>query len=323
MLQGEGPGGHPHPLQVAFWAIGAGWVFLLGYLAARRRLRHLAAVSWRGWVVLALMGFFGWAGYAGSLNVALVRLAVPEAIIINYLHPVFTVIFQGALFGAVIGPLSGWEDAGEARRRPTAVWLGAGMAVCLLGVAVIATRGRLGLFGHMPSAVGAAAALFAAFAWGVYSNLGRFVAARPGRELRVGADVQTLAAMTLGLVMLAVVLAARGMLITPSGWEARLLPLGHGPVTASAWLIAGLMGLVLYCIGFTAWLMALDTGRQAGGAHMLPPLTYITPVLGIALARILLSEPLGSGFWQGAVLIAGGNAVIALGSGRGRRALGA
>jgi len=330
LLQARGPGGHPHPLQVAFWAIGAGWVFLFGYLAVRRRLGHLADVNWRGWVVLGLMGFFGWAGYAGSLNVALARLPVPEAIVINYLHPVFTVLFQPAWFGALVRPVSRWEDAGDRWHRLHAVSLAAGMGSCLLGVAVIATHGQLGGLGHMPSAVGAAAALFAAFAWGIYSNLGRFVAVRPDRGDRVtvprpgcrdggppkaglATDVQTFAAMTLGLAMLAAALVAGRMLVPPWGWQAQFLLLGSRTVGVSAWQLAGVMGLALYCIGFTAWLAALDSGRQAGAPHRLPPLTYITPILGILLARLLLNEPLGTGFWQGAALIALGNAAIALG----------
>ena len=331
LLQAQGPSGHPHPLQVAFWAIAAGWVFLFGYLAARRRLRHLADFDWRGWVILALMGFFGWAGYAGSLNVALARLPVPEAIVINYLHPVFTVLFQGAWFAVIVRPVSRWEDGGDPstgsgspraesrgdqRHRPRAVSLAAGMGFCLLGVAVIATHGQLGALRHLPSAVGAAAALFAAFAWGVYSNLGRFVAVRPHRGDRVAADVQTFAAMTLGLAMLAAALVAGRMLVPPWGWQAQFVLLGSRRVGVSAWQLAGVMGLALYCIGFTAWLAALDSGRQAGAPHRLPPLTYITPILGIVLARVLLNEPLGPGFWQGAALIAAGNAVIALGQGK-------
>jgi drug/metabolite transporter (DMT)-like permease len=301
---------------VAFWAIAAGWAFLFGYLAARRRLRHLADFDWRGWVILALMGFFGWAGYAGSLNVALARLPVPEAIVINYLHPVFTVLFQGAWFAVIVRPVSRWEDGGDQRHRPRAVSLAAGMGCCLLGVVVIATHGQLGALGHMASAVGAAAALFAAFAWGIYSNLGRFVAVRPHRGDRVAADVQTFAAMTFGLAMLAAALVAGRMLVPPSGWQAQFLLPGSRPVGVSAWQLAGVMGLALYCIGFTAWLAALDSGRQAGAPHRLPPLTYITPILGILLARVLLNEPLGPGFWQGAALIAAGNAVIALGQGQ-------
>lgn len=333
LLQAQGPSGHPHPLQVAFWAIAFGWVFLFGYLAVRRRLRHLGDFDWRGWVILALMGFFGWAGYAGSLNVALARLAVPDAIVINYLHPVFTVVFQGAWFAVIVRPVSRWEDAGDQRHRPRAVSLAAGMGSCLLGVAVRATHGQLGALGHMPSAVGAAAALFAAFAWGVYSNLGRFVAVRSHRGHRVAVprpgcrdggppkaglatDVQTFAAMTIGLAMLAAALVVGRMLVPPWGWQAQFLLLGSRPVGVSAWQLAGVMGLALYCIGFTAWLAALDSGRQAGAPHRLPPLTYIAPILGILLARVLLNEPLGPGFWQGAALIAVGNAVIALGQGQ-------
>jgi len=311
LLKAEGPGGHPHPVEVAFWAIAAGWVLLLGYLVARRRLRWLGELAWRGWIVLVLMGLFGWAGYAWWLNVALARLPVPDAIVINYLHPVFTVVFQGAMFGAVVRRVSGWEEAGE-RRRPRAATLGVALGLCLLGVAVMATHGHPSALGRVSSAAGAMAALFAAFAWGVYSNLGRFVAVRGGRAQSVPADVQTVAAMTFGLAMLAAVLVTGGVSGTPSSWHAQLLLPGSRSVDVSAWHVVGVMGLALYCIGFTAWLAALDAGRQAGAPHRLPPLTYFAPVLGIVLARLLLQEPFGAGFWQGAALIAVGNLVIAL-----------
>ena len=51
-------------------------------------------------------------------------------------------------------------------------------------------------------------------------------------------------------------------------------------------------------------------GRQAGEAYKVPPLTYLTPVLAVLLGWLLLHDPVGPGFWQGAALIAVGNLVV-------------
>ena len=312
LLTAEGAGPSPRPLEVAFWAISAGWLLLFLLLAARGRLPRLGDFAPRGWLVLVAMGFFGWAGYAGSLNVAFVRLALPDAVIINYLHPVFTVIFQGAAFGAAARLISGWEETPDLAARPNALQMVVGLLLCLLGVAAVATRGDLGALAELRSAPGALAALFAAFAWGVYSNLGRFVPVKPGRRHTDMADVQTFAAMTFGLLMLAVALAFGGELRAPSGYRVLLYLGSLGPFHASAWYVVAAMGLLLYCGGFTMWLLALGLGRRAGEAYRLPPLTYLTPVLAVLLGRILLHDSVGPGFWQGAALIAAGNLVIVL-----------
>ena len=312
LLTAEGAVPSPRPLEVALWAISAGWLLLFLVLAVRGRLSRLRDFAPRGWLVLLAMGFCGWAGYAGSLNIALARLSLPEAVLINYLHPVFTVIFQGAAFGAVVRLISNWEDAPDLAPRPNVLQTASGLLLCLFGVAAVATRGHLGAFGELRSGAGVMAALFAAFAWGVYSNLGRFVAVKPGRRPSDMADVQTFVAMTFGLLMLVAALGPGGQLRAPSGYHVLLYLGALGPFRASAWYVIAAMGLLLYCAGFTLWLVALNLGRQAGEAHRLPPLTYLTPVLSVGLGWLLLHDAVGPGFWQGAALIAAGNLVIAL-----------
>ena len=317
LLLARGPGPPLRPLQVAFWAIAAGWVCLLALLAARGRLARLRDFPGRGWAVLVAMGFFGWAGYAGSLNFALARLPLPEAVIVNYLHPVFTVIFQGAGFGVVIRLLSGWEKAPDRSASPRWWRVALGLVLCLAGVAVVATGGSLATLGRSlspalrqaPALAGVLAALFAAFSWGVYSNLGRFVRVKEGREASGLADVQTFAAMTFGLVMLGGALSAGGQLVAPVGYRASLFFLNSGPAEVNAWLVIAAMGFVLYCSGFRLWLHALELGGLAGAPHKLPPLTYLTPVLSVALGWVVLRQPFTAGFWWGAALIATGNAV--------------
>jgi len=309
------------PLQVAFWPVMVGWVALLLLLAGRRRLGQVRHLAWRGWVVLAAMGFFGWVGHSVGRNIAFKLLPLPDAIMINYLHPVFVVMFQGALFGAVARRVSGWERAQPANSRPSFTVLLMAVSLCLLGVAMIATGGKLTALGSRASLTGALAGVLGAFAWGAYSNLGRFVSMRPGREGEEITDVQSLVAMTAGVFIMAAALGGTGALHLPNGYHMPLYLGASGPAMVPAWPLIALHGVVVYCGGYTLWLYALAAGERAGGSHRLPLLTYLTPILSISLGWIVLHESFGAGFWQGALLIAAGNVVSLLGTGKRRAVL--
>ena len=288
LLQAEGAGRRLTPVEVAFWAVLLGWVALGVVIAARGRLGRVRDVSARGWIVLVLMGFFGWSGYEVALVVAFAHLPLPDAIVINYLHPVFVGVFQGAMFGGVVRLVSGWEQRPKVKRERNVARMAAGLGLCLLGVAVIATEGKLVALGGARSTLGAGAALFAAVAGGVYSNLGRFVAVRPGRDARGMGDVQTWLGMTFGVAMMGAVLLAGGGTRTPTGYEAAIYMGGWGPAHVPAWALMMVSGVVVYCGGFTLWLVALEVGARAGEAHRLPPLTYLTPALAVVLGWLLL-----------------------------------
>jgi len=294
------------PIQVAFWAIGVGWLALLVILAARGRLALLGKIRARGWLTLLLMGGFGWAGYPVAMNFAYRRLPLPEALVISFLCPAFVILFQASAFG--------WEETRGKPEPASPLRIAAGLAVCMFGVAVIATRGDLSQLRLAQPLDGVAAALFGAVAWGVYSNLGRFVPVRPGTEARGLGDVQNFAAMTVGLLVMGGALAAGGRLAPPSGYEVALYLPEARPV--AAWTIIVVMGVVNYAAGYTLWLWAVEMGERAGGAHRLPPLSYLVLVFAVAGGWLVLHEPVGAAFWPGAGLIAAGNAVILW---RGRR----
>ena len=296
-------------MQVAFWPIALGWVALMLVLIAQRRLGLLGAITARGWAVLAAMGLFGWVGYQVALNMAYTRLNLAEALIISYLNPIFVVLFQGRVFGAAARLISGWEQRPEVEQRPAAGRLAIGLTLGLLGVAVIATGGRLGEIGVPRSATGAVLALCGAVAWGVYSNLGRFVRVRPGMEARGLSDVQNVAAMAVGLVVMAAVMAGGDALRPPIGFDTALYLGRFGPAYVSVWIPIIAMAALNYAVGYTLWLRALEDGHRLGQAHKLPPLTYGTLALAIAGGWLALREPVGTGFWQGAALIAAGNLV--------------
>jgi drug/metabolite transporter (DMT)-like permease len=70
------------------------------------------------------------------------------------------------------------------------------------------------------------------------------------------------------------------------------------------------MAALNYAAGYTLWLAALERGTRVGGAHRLPPLSYLLLVTAIALGWLLLHQPIGPGFWTGAALIAVGNLLV-------------
>ncbi len=296
------------PMEVSFWPVAIGWVGLAGLVLAQRRAALIASISARGWAVLIAMGLFGWVGYQFSLNYAYVRLGLPEALIISYLNPIFVVIFHGRAFGAVMARVSGWEQRPEVERRPSGLRLAVGLALGLLGVAVIATGGRLSTVQAPSSIAGAVAALFAALAWGVYSNLGRFVAVKPGHDARGLADVQNATAMALGVAAMAAVLAGTGAFGSPGGFTTAFY-LGPKRFDVSVWAPFAAMGILNYALGYTLWLRAVEEGHRLGEAHKLPPLTYLTLIFAIAGGWLLLRQPIGPGFWQGGALIALSNLV--------------
>lgn len=296
------------PLEVAFWAILLGWVALLARLLAGGGLRRLREVAGRGWLVVAAMGLSGWVGYPVAINFAYSRLPLAEAMLVSYLNPVLVVLLQGAWFGRLVRPVSGWEQQAERRRTP-GVRVALGLTLCLGGVAAIATEGRLSALLEFRLSAGVGAALFAGLAWAIYSNLGRFVAVRPGNEARNRAEGQNLGAMTVGLAAMAGLLTHTGGWHLPSGFATTLFWAGAPFVRMDTWLLLAAMGLLNYAVGYTLWLHSLDLGTRAGEAHRLPPLTYLLVVLSVLVGWGLLREPIRPVFWVGAALIAAGNAV--------------
>jgi drug/metabolite transporter (DMT)-like permease len=308
-LKAEARGAHLTPLQVAFWAIGLGWLALLALTAARGRLLRLRDVSWRGWLVVTGMGLFGWVGYPVGINIAYTMLSLPEAMIISYLNPIFVVLLQGMAFGWVVRRVSGWEQEPDLARGPPVARTATGLLLCLLGVAWIATGGDFSALDRETPVIGALAALFAAFAWAVYSNLGRFVAVRPGREASGLGDIHNLGAMFVGLLAMGIGLALTGRLGPPAGFRTALYLGAAGPALVDAWVPISVMALLNYGLGYTIWLYALEGAGRVGQAYKLPPLTNFVLVSAIGLGWLILRESIGPGFWEGAALIAAGNVV--------------
>jgi len=287
-----------------------GWVLSLALLILRGRLGRLWAISGRGWLVIVLMGLSGWSGYPVLINLAYQRLSMPDTVVLTCLSPVFVVLFQGAPFGRLIRSISGWEQVPEGGRHPPVGRLAIGMFACLLGVAIIASDGNLSTLGvGLGSVSGALAVLFAVLAWAVYSNLGRFVAVRPGADMRNQSDVQNFGGMTLGLLALALGLIVTGQLQLPWGYKATFYLATLGPARVEVWVPIAAMAVLNFCVGYNLWLSALEAGDRVGRAHALPPLTYLIVVSSTAVGWLILRESWGPGFWQGTALVAAGNVV--------------
>jgi len=204
------------PLQVAFWAILLGWMRACCSTADRRPLATAGGDLASRLAHRHGMGLFGWLAYPVAINTAYTHLPLAEAMIVSNLNPVFTILLQGAGFGWVLRRISGWEQtAGTSGPSPVAR-LVLGLTLCLAGVAVLATEGRAGALAELHLSAGTLAALLAAVAWAVYSNLGRFVAVRPGGDPRHLSDVQNFGAMTVGLVVMGLLLGLAGGLTPPS-----------------------------------------------------------------------------------------------------------
>lgn len=191
----------PFQLTAMTFAVGGGLGFAL--LAARRRLRLL-----RQPVLPTLVGFGGLFGYHACYFAALKNAPPAEANLINYLWPLFIVLFSGLLPGERLAPRH---------------ILGALMGFAGVGVLALA-KGEVGLSADHAFGYGLACAC--ALIWSGYSVLSRRFADVPSEAI-VANCLLTAAAAT--LVHLAVEPS-----ILPGGaiWIA-ILALGLGPVGAA------------------------------------------------------------------------------------------
>ena len=134
----------------------------------------------------------------------------------------------------------------------------------------------------------------------------------------VGSALATFVAMTFGLAIMGLMLTASGETGLPNGYFTRMFFFTLGPGQVNVWPLLVGMGVIVYGLGFTLWLYAMELGARFGQAHRLPPLAYLSPVLAVAVGWALLREGFGPGFWGGTVLIVAGNGVNLLGRGKAR-----
>lgn len=165
----------------------------------------------------------------------------------------------------------------EPLRRPAL----AGLLVAFGGVALLVTRGG-GPTGGL-DLLGAAAALTGSIAWAGYTVAGRPLLLRYDPLRVVG-----LTGLVAGLAFVPLALVAEPP-------EARDAP-------AWVWLIAVYLGVLPIAVGNLLWYEALRLLRTAQVAAF----QYLTPIWAVALAWVLLGEPLTLALLGSAVLVLAG-----------------
>lgn len=192
------------PLQLTAMAFCVSAVLGLGLLAVRGELGVLRqpALVWAH-------GIFGLFGFHAFYFAALAWAPAAEANLINYLWPLFIVLFSAALPGMRLG---GWHLAG----------VGCGLAGCALLLGGGASLSGAAVPGYLM-------ALGSAVTWAVYSVLARRLAAVP-----TGAVAGFCAATA--VLAGASHMAFEATVVPDAGAWAALLVLGIGPVGAAFFL---------------------------------------------------------------------------------------
>ena len=160
-----------------------------------------------------------------------------------------------------------------------------GIAVATLGVVLVVTRGDLGaLLAGQLGARGDVLMLLSSPNWAVFSVLSR-------RAMR-----RRPAALVLFWVMLAGWLGTTAQLLATSGLA------GLAGLDARGWLAVAFLGVACSGLAYIAWFDALERlpASQVGA------LLYLEPLVAMAVAAVVLGEPIGP------TMLAGG-AVILLG----------
>lgn len=194
---------------------------------------HAASALRQPWPVW-LLGIGGLFGYHAAYFIALRNAPVVEAGLINYLWPLFIVVFSALLPGEKLG----WQHI-------------VGTLLALAGAALVVTGGR-GLSLDPAYIPGYLAALFAAVVWGIYSVLSR-------RLAHVTSDAIT------GFCLATAALAAIvHFAIEPTVW----------PSTVWQWLAIVALGLGPVGLAFYLWDIGVKHGdiQLLGAASYATPL---------------------------------------------------
>lgn len=231
--------------------------------------------SRRGLLAMAGLGIIGIDGGQVTQVLGVQGTSASVATVFTATIPIFVVI------------LAGWRL--RQKLRPAH---GLGLALALLGVAVVATHGEWDAFGTMSAAAlrGDALMLVSAVCVALYYVL--------SAELTQRHSVITVAAWSslFGVLPLLPVIP----------WELR-----YGTIKAG-WLGIGVvlyLGVLVTVAGIWIWLNTLRVlpARIAAGTQ------YLQPLIGVAASAVLLGDPIGRPFGIGTMLVLIGIALTALG----------
>jgi drug/metabolite transporter (DMT)-like permease len=245
------------PLPVASWRYAVAASVLLPF-AIRSRPKNLRAAA----APLALMMLCGGIGYPWLFLVALARTSATNTALLIALNPVITIL---------LSPLVGEHVD---RRRL------AGVALALLGAAIVITHGELRLVFHPGDLV----ALAAACCWATFNLASRRVVAHLTPAF-TNCVIYAFGGLALGIL---------GRSEAPLAQLAAATPVAVGAIVAMA-LLSSVMSGQLFLVGV-----------RTVGVSRTVVFVYLVPVLTALLATTVLGEPfLATQALGGAAVLAG------------------
>jgi drug/metabolite transporter (DMT)-like permease len=253
--------------QLALLRPTSAWLVLVLLVLLSGRLRATMIELRRSSRLLVGLGLLGYAGAGGSTVLALSLLPAGITSLLSSTSPLMLVL--GTLLFA--------------RRRVRLLQI-VGAAVGFVGVVVLGGGGIETVAGLRPtSLIGVPLALGSAVCWAGYTALAR----------RLGSsDALATTAITSGIGS-----AALALVVLPSQDWSRLS--GTSPVTWAATLWAG--GMAIGC-AYVVWSVVL---RRLPPAAVLP-FNYATPIFSLAIAGLVLREPLTPPILIGALGVVAG-----------------
>ncbi len=237
---------------------------LVAAFALEGGLPKLTRAQWLGTFVLGLFGVFC---YNLFFMGALARLPASRAALIIALNPAITIAISSVALNEKL----------NARR-----WLG--VAIALLGVAIVVSRGDFGSFASGSIGIGELFMFAAVTSWALYTVI--------GRKLLGGLSplAATNYAALWGTVLLAIIAAPDFDTLHPGQFDWRMIV---------SLLYLGVLGTAVAFVWYYASVKKL-------GAATASIFNNLVPVFGVAISVLLLGEPLlVSMLVGGAVTIAG------------------
>ena len=226
----------------------------------------LPKLSGRQWLATFVLGLFGVFAYNLFFMGALAKLPASRAALIIALNPAITIAISAVAL----------KERLSARR-----WLG--VAVALLGVAIVVSRGDFRSFAGGGVGVGELFMFAAVTSWALYTILGR----------KVLGGLTPLAATNYAALWGTLLL---GLVALPSFGS---LQLAHDWRMIVSLLYLGVLGTA---VAFVWYYMSV----KKVGASTTSVFNNLVPVFGVAISVVVLGEPLlGSMLVGGAVTIAG------------------
>jgi drug/metabolite transporter (DMT)-like permease len=238
------------PLALNFWRWTIALFVLAPFAIPKLAAQHdLFRAHWRLWTVFGIVTV---AGFNSAYYIGLQYTTVVQGTLISAVLPIL-VLLAARVF--LTQPITG--------RQLT------GVAISIIGAAIIVVRGDFGVLGHFVLNIGDLWILAAVCMWAAQTILIRFV---PKEMELVAFQVMAFVAGLAVLTPLYVYETVEGRPI---------------PLTWSAALLVGYAGLAASVVGFTCWnLGVMRIGPKTAGYF-----GNLFPVFGAALGILLLGEP--------------------------------